>query len=187
MRRPFRCLAALLLGFAVIGSRAAEESFPLYEGQHITISVPEGFTYSRSFENGVVTARLTDTKQLTSLEISFVPDPRNRFAAPRARREFMFQNFQHFVAGSVENEMRLEESTSGDRSLTLCVFTDASLVGKTEIPRGEYLNATTGLKVWPGAAAYFTLLSHDTRSADYQSALNIVTEGVTGKKPGATF
>jgi hypothetical protein len=185
-------LRQVVLGFlflihgAVLSAR--EETFPFYEDHRVTIDVPDGYTYARSFsESGVITARITDPKREISLEISFLPDPDGQFATPRARRLFMAGNFQTYVAGSVEKEMRFEELKPRTGSATICVFTDTNLVGKTELPPNEYLNATTGLKRWPGCAAYFTLLSNGLGSPAYQTALKIITESVHDKKPQATF
>ena len=182
----------LLLGcFVLLQSgllSAKEESFPLYGDHRVTIDVPEGYTYDRAFSaEGVITVKISDPKRETILDLSFLPDPADRFATPRSRREFMFENFQTFVEGSVEKIMRFEDVTPRFGSVTLCVFTDANLVGKTELPPGEYLNATTGMKRWPGCAAFFTLLSNGIRSPAYETALKIITEGVHEEKPPASF
>ncbi|MEO7412825.1 MAG: hypothetical protein ABIZ81_05665 [Opitutaceae bacterium] len=167
---------------------AKEESFPLYEDHRVTIDVPEGYSYERTFsEEGVITVRIADPKREMALDISFLPDPEERFATPRARREFMVGNFHTYVAGSVEKEMRFEELKPRLGNATICVFTDVNLVGKTELPRGEYLNATTGMKRWTGCAAFFTLLSNGIRSPAYEAALKIITESVHEKKPQASF
>ena len=167
---------------------AKEEIFPLYEDHRVTITVPDGYTYTRDFTDlGIIIVKLMDPKRETNLEISFLPDPEGRFATPRARREFMVDSFQTYVAGSVEKEMRFEELKPRSGNATMCVFTDAKLVGKTELPRGEFLNATTGMKAWPGCAAFFTLLSNGTDSPAYAAALKILTESVHEKKTAATL
>lgn len=176
---------ALLMPAALL---AKEESFLLYEDHRVAIDVPEGYTYTLgSGEAGVITVHLLDPKQEVNLEISFLPDPDGRFSTPRARREFIVETFNKYVEGSVEKEMRFAELKPRAGSATSCVFTDASLVGKTTYPKGEYLNATTGLKAWSGCAAFFTLLSNGLESPSYAAALKIITDSVREPKAQATL
>jgi hypothetical protein len=173
-----------LLCFSSALTWAKEETFPFYQDHWITIAVPDGYTHTRKLtEAGIVTAYITDPKKEISLEISFLPDPEGQFATPRSQRVFMAQNFEKYVGGSVEKAMQFEELKARVGTVSLCVFTDASLVGKTEFPPGEYLNATTGIKQWPGCAAVFTLLSNGTRSPAYIAAMKIITESVEDKNP----
>lgn len=180
----------IVLWFALllpVASLAKEESFLLYEDHRVAIDVPEGFTYTlNSGDAGMITVRILDPKQEANLEISFLPDPDGRFTTPRARREFIVETFDKYVEGSVEKEMRFTELKPRAGAATLCVFTDASLVGKTAYPKGEYLNATTGLKAWRGCAAFFTLLSNGLESPGYVAAMKIVTESVGEPKAQAT-
>jgi hypothetical protein len=188
MRNPSKILLGLGLLLPCVFLTAKEETFPLYEDHRIAVAVPEGYTFTRvSTDEGVIIVKISDPKQETNLEISFLPDPDGHFSTPRARREFIVETFQKYVEGSVEKEMRFTELKPRVGTATACVFTDASLVGKPEFPRGEYLNATTGLKAWPGCAAYFTLLSNDTTSPAYDAALKIITDSVHDKKPLAAF
>lgn len=174
---------ALLLPAALA---AKEENFLLYEDHRVAINVPEGCSFKLSSSDaGVITVRILDPKQEANLEISFLPDPDGRFTTARARREFMVETFQRYVEGSVEKEMRFTELKPRSGNATICVFTDTSLVGKTDYPKGEYLNATTGFKAWRGCAAFFTLLSNGLDSAAREAALKIITESVHEQKPPA--
>ena len=178
----------LLFGLTVLSASirlaAKEEVLALYEDHRVVINVPEGSTLTRSFSDlGIITVKIVDAKQVTNLEISLLPDPEGRFTTPRARREFIVETFQQYVEGSTEKEIHFTEQKTRTGAVTACVFTDANLVGKTDLPPNEYLNATTGMKTWPGCAAYFTLLSNGVDSPAYQAAMKIITESVQDQKP----
>ena len=179
--RPF------LLGFALCVSPllvAKEEVIALYESHRVVVDVPEGSTFTLGTNDlGVVTLKIVDPKQAIDLEISLLPDPDGSFFTPRSRREFIVDKFQRYVAGSVEKEMRFTELKPQLGSVTSCVFTDASLAGKTEFPPNDYLNATVGLKSWPGCAAFFTLLSNGVDSSAYQAAIKVITDSLRDQKP----
>ena len=78
--------------------------------------------------------------------------------------------------------LQFEELDPRVGSGTYCVFTDARMVGK-KIPRGEYLQTTTGLKAWPGVVAVFTLFSNDTTSPEYREVMTMLRESVTEARP----
>jgi hypothetical protein len=86
--------------------------------------------------------------------------------------------FVEYVDSSTEKAMQFEELEPQTGAGTYCVFTDAKLVGQTELPPGEYLHLTTGVKTWPGVAAVFRCFSNDTTSAGYKSILAMLRESV---------
>ena len=130
-------------------------------------------------QGGAVTVKLTGPKDALDLQLVFLPDPNGELAASaRARKEFMAQAFQEFVASSVEQAMQFEELEPRAGGGTYCVFTDATLVGKPQLPPNEFLNVTAGLKAWRGAYVVFKLFSNDTISAEYRSLLKLLRDEV---------
>lgn len=178
-------LLALLLLLPLTGApatareKAREEILVLFGQRRVALAVPDGFMFSSDKdERGMITAKITDPKEKISLQLSFLPDADGDFATARGRKEFMAQSFQQYVTGSVEQAMQFEELEPRAGAGTFCVFTDASLVGKTKLPPGEYLNSTTGIKAWPGCFAIFTLLSNDTTSHEYRAAMKVLRESL---------
>lgn len=183
--RPFFRWIALLLAVPLAGlpaapkEKARQETLILFEQRRVAIAVPEGFVFaSNKDERGLISAHLADPKDKISLQISFMPDRDGEYATARARKELMVQSFQQYVSGSVEGAMQFEELEPRAGGGTFCVFTDASLVGKTKFPPGEYLNSTTGIKSWRGCFAVFTLLSNDTKSDEYVAAMKILRDSI---------
>lgn len=181
-------MAALLfmVFFAAAGAtpKTHEETVFVFQNRRITFAVPEGLGFASSKDDrGVISVRLGHPKEKVSLEITFRPDPDGAFATARGRKEFMNEVFHSFVASSVEKAMQFEELDPRFGAGTYCVFTDASLVGKTKLPSGEFLHSTTGLKTWPGVVAIFTLYSNDTKATEYQAIMTMLRESV-GEKPG---
>jgi len=185
---PMRILLQLLLvgllasvapGFA---AAQREESVLIFENRKVVIAVPPGFTYARlPDEAGLPNVNLADAGNKVSLNLVFVPDPEGLTSPARARRERMFELFANYVENSVEKAMRFEELEPRLGAGTYCVFTDASLVGRTSLPPGEYLHLTAGLKVWRGVVVVFRLFSNETSSAEYQAGLKLLRASVEEK------
>jgi hypothetical protein len=173
------CSVAAVFAIGTPKGQDREEILVLFEQRRVALAVPAGFVFSSGKgENGIITARLSDPKETVSLQISFLPDPSGGFSSARKRKEFIAQSFQHYVAGSVEQAMRFEELESRAGAGTYCVFTDASLAGKTKFPPNEYLHSTTGIKAWRGCFAVFTILSNSITSPEYVTVMNVVSESL---------
>ena len=175
-------ITLLFLGLAGASAAAApkEEIVTIFEHRRVSLTVPEGFTFTRGADQGgAVTVKLTGPKGALDLQLVFLPDANGELAASaRARKEFMAQAFQEFVASSVEQAMQFEELEPRAGGGTYCVFTDATLVGKPQLPPNEFLNVTAGLKAWRGAYVVFKLFSNDTISAEYRSLLKLLRDEV---------
>jgi len=171
------CLAA---GTAVAAA-PKEEIVTICDQRKVAIAVPEGFTLERSESpNGLVLVKISGPKGTIDLNLVFMPDPSGgEFAtSARTRKEFMVREFQEFVASSVEQAMQFEELEARGGAGTYCVFTDAALIGKPQLPPNEFLNLTAGLKAWPGACVVFKLFSNDVISAEYRTLLAMLRESV---------
>jgi hypothetical protein len=183
---PVLSKRVLLLSFALLtglgaASKTAEETVFLFENRKVAVAVPEGLGFATSKDDrGLITVRLQDRKETISVQMTFLPDGEGRFANARARKEFMHENFQEFLGGSVEKAMQFEELEPKEGAGTFCVFTDAALVGK-KVPPGEFQHSTTGLKAWPGVVAVFTVLSNGVNTKEYQAVMTMLRESVQEK------
>lgn len=158
---------------------AKEETVFLFENRKVVIALPEGFAgVAEKDDNGLVILRFADPAQKFSGEIRFLPDPEERFLQSRARKEMIHEMFGDYVESSTEKGIQFEELEPRVGKATYCVFTDSSLVGKTKLPPGEYLNLTAGLKAWRGVVAIFRFFSNETTSPEYQAILRMLRESV---------
>ena len=174
-------LVALVTGLGA-ASKTTEETVFLFENRKVAVAVPEGLGFAATKDDrGLMTVRIQDRKEKISLQMTFLPDAEGRFGNARARKEFMHENFQEFLGGSVEKAMQFEELEPKEGTGTYCVFTDAALVGKAKIPPGEFQNSTTGLKAWPGVVAVFTVLSNGVNTKEYQAVMTMLRESVQEK------
>jgi hypothetical protein len=156
-----------------------EESILLFEGRKVAINVPAGFDYAvNKVDAGAYQVKLGDPKNRVSLEIVFLRDADEQFKGARARREMLNEQFGEYVDSSSEKAMQFEELEPRVGGGTYCLFTDSKLIGKTELPPGEYLHLTAGVKAWPGVFALFRLFSNETTSEEYQAAMKMLRESV---------
>lgn len=164
---------------AAMRLQPAEEIVSLSQNRKLAIAVPPGLVLSSDTdERGVVMVRIGHPQNRVSLDLIFLPDPDERFKNARTRKEMMNEQFDEYVGSSAEKAMQFEELEPRVGAGTYCVFTDAKWVGKTDLPPGEYLHVTAGLKAWPGVVAIFRLFSQDTTTAEYVALMKMLRESV---------
>jgi hypothetical protein len=181
----FLFLAALSAAAPV---SAKEESLIIFGERRVMIAVPDGYVFSSSRDDrGIITAKITDPKQKVDLAVYFLPDPNGKLTTEDGQNSFVAELCQPYAEGSVEKSYDFKALEPRTGSGTYCVFTDASLVGKFPFPPGEFLNITNGVKSWPGCFMVFTLLSNDTTSKEYQTALKLLKTTFEEKASGKTL
>ena len=180
---PTKLWLPLLFSFAAV--RAAEpatneeKTVDLFEQTRATIAVPAGYRYvAEKSSRGLPSVRIDQPDGKVSLQITFFPDPSQILLAARAQKDLMHETFFSYVGTSVEKAMQFEDLEAKVGKGTFCVFTDASLVGKAELPENEFLHVTAGVKAWPGAFAVFSLFSNDTKSEGYRALMATLRESV---------
>ena len=144
--------------------------------RRVTIAVPDGYIYSSGHdEGGVIMVNIADAKRKIELQVRFQSDPDSRLGAEAQQMEYLADVCRQYAEDSVERGYDFKALAPHNGSGTYCSFTDASLAGH-EPPKGEFLHVTTGVKAWPGWALVFTVLSNDTDSKEFQSALRLVKD-----------
>lgn len=174
------CRGCGLLAVVAVAAAAAqrEESVALPNGSRVAIAVPAGFKFEQARDAGGAPRAVLNAEGKASLELSFLPDPEGKALRLRGRNELMVEFFQEYVAGSVEKAMEFTELSPRRGVGTLCVFTDAALVGKTDLPPNEYHHLTVGIKAWEGVMLVFRLFSQDVKSEAHLAALRVLRESV---------
>jgi hypothetical protein len=156
-----------------------ELKIALSDSREVNIAVPDGFALATGqAQNGAVAVKVSDAKESVTIDLQFLPDAEGNYTTPRARMELMHEMFFEYVDSSTEKAMQFEELGPKTGAGTYCVFTDTKLVGKKELPPGEYIHLTTGIKAWPGVIAVFRCFSNDTTSAGYKAILSMLRESV---------
>lgn len=167
---------------ATASIKTRELKIALSESREVILAVPDGFALVTGRDpTGLLGAKLSDPQEGISLDLQFLPDPDGKFASARSRAELMFEMFAGYVDSSTEEGMQFKDLEPQTGAGTYCVFTDKNLLGKTELPPGEYLHLTTGIKTWPGIATVFRCFSNDTTSEEYQAILAMLRESVHEK------
>ena len=180
MRNRLKILVGFLLGWPGLIAGPAnsprEETLILADNHRVAISVPAGLVYSSGRdEGGLVMVKLADAKETVTLQVQFQPDPEGKLASEQHQMDYLAQICRQYAEGSVEKSYDFKPLEPHAGTGTYCKFTDASIAAPV-LPKGEYLNVTTGVKVWPGWVLVFTLLSNNTTSREYHTALQLVRE-----------
>jgi hypothetical protein len=181
MNFPLKFLCSLLVATTAWGAATAarEEAVFLFEQRKVAVAVPAGFLYASVMDDtGVVHVRLEHPAAKVSFDVRFLPDRDGKFGGGRARRELMVEMFNEYVDSSTEKAMQFEDLNPRTGGGSYCVFTDSKLVGRTDLPPGEYLHLTAGVKTWPGVVAIFRFFSNDTTSPEYRAILTLLRESL---------
>ena len=183
MKSLLRFVSLCLIATAIASAGPKrEESLTVFENRKIVIAVPEGLGFKTSSDElGLTVVQLAAPKDKITASLLFLPDPDRQFATTRGRAEKMVEDFQEYVGGSVEKAMQFEELEPKSGAGTYCVFTDAKLVGQTELPPNEFHHLTCGLKSWPGVVVIFRVFHNDTTSREYQGVMKMLRESVQEK------
>ncbi len=170
------------LGSLAAAEKAQEENVFIFENRKVSVAVPPGLGFaSEKDDAGMISVQIADKKNALNAHLVFVEDPENRFASERVRKEKMVDLFEDFVGRSVEKAMQFEELQPKSGAGTYCLFTDADLVGKTELPPGEFRHFTTGIKAWPGVVVVFRVYANDTGSKEYKAVMAMLRDSVEEK------
>lgn len=74
-------------------------------------------------------------------------------------------------------EIRPLHPTSG--SGVFLVFTDSIHKQPQDLPLGEFMNLTAGIKTWRGCFVYFQIMSNDVTSPEYPEAFQLFETSFT--------
>ena len=180
---PFFILVTALLGFAF--SRAAEPdpasiTIAVPGGDSLVIRTPAGWKQ----DGGKPQPEAPPMIGLTTpgglqINLTMIADPDGRFTTPEAVDDLVTMANQRYVANSIEKTPKLTRLTAKVGHGSYCTFTDSRLVGVATPAAGEYRNVTSGVYVTGKQAVIFTILSNDTKSAEFQSALDLVSNGIS--------
>ena len=158
---------------------AQSHTTTIFQGRPVTVAAPEGWTYaeSRDKETGVQTLELADPSGEVKVALSFFPDEENRLGSKAAIESFMRKAFAGMLETAVEREMKIVSSEVAGGFEGHTVLTDKKYVGR-DVPKEQRRLATVGIRSWPGAFGLFTVLSNESESAAYKSALELIRSGV---------
>ena len=183
----FLASLAICSGAALCAKEKTHDETLILDAHRVIISVPEGFVFSSGRdEQGVLMAKITDAREKIDLQVRFEADPTSRLGGEAQQMEFLATVCKQYAEGSVEKGYDFKPLEPHHGSGIYCAFTDASLIGKQPVPRGEFLHITQGVKVSSGWVLVFTVLSNDITSKEYQTALKLVKDSFEeASAPGA--
>jgi hypothetical protein len=187
IRTAFLIAGALLL--VPLAARAeGAKTVVIFEGRQISVPVPNSWTLEegRDPHHGTPTLRIAAPKEEIVMQISFFPDSEGRLASRKDLEAEAQRIFAFYLESAVEKEMRLTFFDASDGMGVYTSFTDSKLDPK-QIPEGEKLVSTTGIRSWKGAYLLFTLLTDSTKSPTYEKALDLVRTGLKQVKAPVSF
>lgn len=167
---------------------ASRERIPLSEDLEVSLELPEKWTLSRSVSGGYPSLNLQSEDRSVVMHLALYPDASGLMADEDLQLVMLGDLVAPYLPNSVEQGAQMQPLNPRRGSGLFCVFTDAKLVGLKELPPNEYRHATTGMRIGTGWFAVFTVLSQDTTSANYRTALAVLKNSLNvaaGEPPGS--
>ncbi len=188
--RPQRTLnrigpLAIIVAAALHWAQAADdepktETVTVPGGNAVEITIPKDWDFSKKplGNTGLSTLALESSDKTTLLQITMMPDLKGNFSTKEGRDKVLTEAAQHFVDGSVEKKIELQQVESKNGQGSYAKFTDASLVGKPA-QAGQYQAMATGIMLFDKSAATFTLLSDSFDNKTYAAGMDIMKNDIT--------
>jgi hypothetical protein len=160
---------------------AAEEvSVSVPRADTLKVRIPEGWKHSitQTLPALPPTLEIQDPAGPVALKITFLPDPEGRLAKDDELKKLMKAATGLYVESSIERKLELRPLATKNGRGVYATFTEASLVDVKELPAGQFRIVTSGMLVVGKQVAAFTLLSNGLDGKPYETAMQIVTEGI---------
>jgi hypothetical protein len=174
------CVCAALSGIAAAPLAAEEVTVQVPHADKLKIVVPAGWKHSVTQKIPALppTLEIQESTAPVTLKITFLPDRDGKLAKEEELKKLMKATTGLYLAGSVEQKLELVPIASKNGKGFYATFTDWSLLGKKEVPPGQFRIVTSGILVIGKQAAAFTLLSNRQEGNEYAAAMKVITEGI---------
>src|SRR5262249_24559087 len=134
------------------------------------------------FPHRVQTVELSEPTGDVVLAFSFFPDSTHRLSTRAAIEHEMHRAYDSYLSNAVEKSLQIEFVTTSDGLVGYTTLTDRKFVSR-DVPQGERLYLTVGIRSWNGVFVVFTLESNHRDSSRYKKALDLVLSGLRQTSP----
>jgi hypothetical protein len=164
-----------------VGPVAAEEvTVQVPRAEMVKVTVPDGWKHSvtQTLPSLPPTLDIQESSAPLSLKITLFPDPEGRLAKDDELKKLLNAATGLYVESSVEKKLDLRPLATKNGRGFYATFTDASLVEAKDVPAGQFRFVTSGMLVVGKQVAAFTLLSNGIDGKPYETAMQVITEGI---------
>jgi hypothetical protein len=177
MIRGCTIVLLLLVLTALAAPAQSEETVTVPGRNRLTIFVPPGYSFA--------VERDVDKNAAVRMENPVWPITIAAFIIAEADPAIVTNEWQrnHLIASALpdakEKDYHFQPLHPVSGSGVLCVFTDGRYKSVDELPAGEFLHLTGGVKAWRGCYVFFQIMSNDITSPEYLEALELFQTSFT--------
>lgn len=183
MNRGFT-IASMLMWWLALGAHMAlaqsEETVTVPGRHRVNILVPAGYSFAVDrdmHKNAAV--RMENPVWPIAITAFIIAEADPAIVTEEWQRNQVISRIASALPDAKEKDYNFELLRPVSGSGVFCVFTDARYKAVAELPPGEYLHLTGGVKAWRGCYVFFQIMSNDLTSPEYQEAFQLFVSSFT--------
>jgi len=175
-------MALLLLLLATGDFAVAQtEQTVVIPGRHrFSILVPAGYSFrvDRDREDNAAVHMENPVWQI-SITAFLISDREHPLTTAEWQRNELISRVASALSQAKEADYNLRPLHPDSGTGVFCVFTDGTYKRVEDLPPGEFLHLTGGIKAWRGCFVFFQIMSNDLTSLEYQEAFGLFETSFT--------
>jgi len=172
---------ALALLLATSGVRAQSEEFVTVPGRaRLSIFVPAGYSFSceRDVDKNA-DVRMENPIWPIAITAFIIADSNPAVVTEEWQRNEVISRIASALPDAKEKDYNFQPLHPVSGTGVFCVFTDARYKRVADLPAGEYMHLTGGVKAWRGCYVFFQIMSNDLTSPEYLEAFQLFETSFT--------
>lgn len=173
----------LLLLLVATGSFAiaqTDQTVTIPGRHHFSILVPAGYSFrvERDRENNAAVFMENPVWGI-SITAFLISDREHPLTTTDWQRNELISRVAGAFAQAKEADYNIQPLHPVSGTGVFCVFTDGTYKRVEDLPPGEFLHLTGGVRAWRGCFVYFQIMSNDLTSPEYQEAFGLFETSFT--------
>ncbi len=158
----------------------SEETVTVPGNHRISILVPPGYSFQvdRDTMNNA-RVRMEDPVWPIAITALIVAASDPAITTEQWQRNELISRIAPTLPDAKETDYNIKPLHPASGSGVFCVLTDGRYQRVEDLPVGEYMNVTGGVKAWRGCFVYFAIMSNNVTSPEYQEAFQLFQTSFT--------
>jgi hypothetical protein len=169
----------VVLGISAVSAQS-DETVTVPGRNRISIFVPPGysFTVERDADKNA-SVRMENPVWPIALTAFIIAEADPAIVTEEWQRNELISRVAGALADAKEKDYNIQPFHPVSGTGVYCVFTDARYKKAADLPAGEYMHLTGGVKAWRGCYVFFQIMSNDLTSPEYREAFQLFETSFT--------
>jgi hypothetical protein len=178
--RCFAMFVLLLLATVGVAPAQTQQSVKIPGGGRISILVPPGYSFRVERDTEDNAAVFMENPVWPINITAFIIAERDpAITTAEWQQNQLISRVADALPQAKEQDYNFQTLHPSSGTGVFCVFTDSTYKKPQDLPLGEFLNLTGGVKAWRGCFVFFQIMSNGTTSSEYQEAFQLCEKSFT--------